>query len=132
MRPVFDERDAEIRAQRLAAFDKLKGPRCGDYIEFANGVTRRVSYLWRDITPEGVQTSAGGSWYLGTGWTEDEAYVTFSGSLYRSVPPESLTLTDEKRDGSVWFFHHNRSQAHNGVHTEIPFRVFRCSLPAPD
>lgn len=129
MRPEFDERDAEIRATRLAAFEKIPGPRVGDFIEFADGVTRRISYMtWEG----GPQTSGGGSWYLGEGWTKEEAHVSFSGSLFRSVPPDTLTLTDELRDGLVWFFHHGFAQADNAVHTEIPFRVFRCSLSAPE
>jgi hypothetical protein len=129
MRPEFDARDGEIRAKRLSAFEKIEGHRCGDYIVFADGVTRRISHISFDGAP---QTSAGGSWYLGSGWTDEEAYVNFSGSLYRSVPVETLTPTDEIRDGLVWFFHHGFPQAHSAVHTNIPFRVFRCSLPAPE
>ncbi len=131
MRPTFDARDAEIRATRLAAFDKLTGPRCGDYVHFACGTVRRVSHVW-DIDPVGVQTSAGGSWYLGAGWTPDEAHVSFSGSLCRSVPLDSLTLTPETRDGLVWFFHHGFAERDNGVDTTIPFRVYTCNLPAPE
>lgn len=125
--PEFDDKDGEIRAKCLAAFDTVQGPRCGDYIEFSCGTVRRVSYVWDwGDGPEGVQTSAGGSWFLG------EGYCSFSGSLYRSVKPETLTLTEEKRDGKVWFFHHGYQQADNGVYTAIPFRVFRCSEVAPD
>jgi hypothetical protein len=114
----LDARDAEILTARAAALDAVPGPRCGDYVVFSDGVTRRVSYLW----PDGVQTSAGGSWYLGNG------FCSFSGSLYRSTPLDLLTLTEEKRPGDVWFFHRDHWTAHNGVHTQILFRVYAAAV----
>lgn len=119
--PTFDERDAEIRAARLAALNRHDGPRCGDYVEFADGVTRRISHVW----PDGVQTSHSGSWHLGA------EGCSFSGALYVSVPMTTLTRTAETRPGRVWFFHHGFMQAHNGVETDVPFRVYRCSVDAP-
>lgn len=127
MRPTFDDKDAAIRQKNLVAFDDRQGPRVGDFIIFADGVTRRISHKW-DFQGEretDYQTSDGGSWYFG------EGYCEFSGGLYGPVPESTLTPTEEKRDGAVWFFHHNFAQADNGVHTTIPFRVYTCSLPAP-
>lgn len=121
MRPTFDARDADILAARLTLLNAVPGPRVGDYVEFADGATRRISYNWGD----GLQTSDGGSFYLG------EGFASFSGSLYGCVPPESLTRTDETRPGRVWFFHHGYSGAGMGVDSEPLFRVYRCSLPAP-
>jgi hypothetical protein len=125
-RPAFDERDAEILAKRSAAYDEIAGPRDGDFVVFADEVTRRISYVWRDERGAAfsVQTSDGGSYYLGDG------YVSMSGSLYSGVKPETLTLTDEKRVGRIWFFHHDFHTAHNGVDATMPFRVFTCSEPA--
>ena len=125
---VLDERDEAILAQRVAALDAVEGPRVGDFVRFADGVERRISYIWPeawdDETTSSVQTSDGGSYYLGDG------YVSMSGSLYTGVHGRTLTLTDEQREGSVWFFHHNQHVAHNGVDVMIPFRVFTCSLPS--
>src|SRR5216117_3642018 len=100
-RPAFDERDAEILAKRIAMLDEITGPRTGDFVIFADDVTRRISYIWRDEhgAAFSVQTSDGGTYYLG------EGYVSMSGSLFSGVKPETLTLTDERRDGRVWFFH---------------------------
>lgn len=120
MRPTFDEKDEQIRLRNLREFDLRPGPRVGDYVDFSDGVTRRISYVWDD----GVQTSDGGSWYFGLG------YCSFSGGLYPSIKLGTLSLTKEKREGDVWFFHHDFSQAHNGVYTKVPFRVFKCSEPA--
>lgn len=122
-RPVFDERDADLIADFMIALDEHTGPRVGDFVRFADDVLRRVSYIWPE---SGVQTSDEGSFYLGKG------YVSFSGSLYRCVPSATLTRTDEQRLGRIWTFHHNFPQAHHGVHTSVPFRIYRCSERAPD
>jgi hypothetical protein len=119
----WDERDAAILLERIAELDAVDGPRCGDFVRFADGVLRRISHLWQwgDPTMDGAQTSDGGSWYLGHG------YTSFSGSLYPIVRFPTLTLTDETRMGSVWFFHRDHHSAHNGVDVMIPFRVYECS-----
>lgn len=116
----LDERDTELLAQRVAAFDAVPGCRVGDYIRFAGGVERRISYIWRDEhdTPFSVQTSAGGSYYLGNGG------LSMSGSLFTGIEPETLTDTGETLPGSVWFFHHNRMVAGGGRDATIAFRVF--------
>jgi hypothetical protein len=117
----LDARDQEILAGRVEKLNEQEGVRVGDYVLFADVVLRRVSYDWGDS----VQTSDGGSYYLGNG------YVSMSGSLYTSVPKESLHLTEEVLEGDVWFFHHDWRTAHNGISALVKFRVFTCSLPAP-
>jgi flavin-dependent dehydrogenase len=126
--PTIDERDEQHIARSVEALNKARQesdePLDGDFVVFADGVRRRVS----EVLPGGygVQTSNAGSWYL------SELGVSFTnGSLYLPVPKESLTLTDETCDGQVWFFHHNYTDAGNGVNTAISFRVYRCSEPAP-
>jgi len=133
-RPTFDGRDAEIRMDRIILLDAVTKPRQGDYVVFANGITRRISHVWdwsgcEGVEPDediSVQTSTGGSWYLG------EGYCSFSGSLYRGVPGKSLTLTSEKRPGSAWFFHHDFAGAGCGVDVTLDFRVYTCNLDAPE
>lgn len=127
MRPTFDERDAKIRERNLFEWNKDLDPRCGDYVVFADGITRRISYIWRDDDgkPEGVQTSEGGSWHFACG------YCSFSGTLHRSVKASTLTFTGEFRDGLVWFFHHDYAEAHNGVDTTVPCRVYTSTENAP-
>lgn len=122
----LDEADKGILADRISKLDAVLGLRCGDFVRFADGVERRISHIWRDEDgdPFSVQTSDGGSFYLGAG------YVSMSGSLYTGVKPETLTLTDETREGSVWFFHHDRHFAHNGVDAVVTFRLYECALVA--
>ncbi len=120
----IDERDSEIVRERLARIENLRGPRVGDYVRFADGVERRVSYVW-EWEPESVQTSDGGSFYLGNG------YVSFSGSLHAGVHPSTLRLTTEVRDGSCWIFHHDYHTAGNGLDLNLLcWRVYECSEEA--
>jgi hypothetical protein len=54
----MDDRDRAIIASRLASYDEHADVRTGDYVDFADGVTRRVSHVyppeWGD--EYGVQT----------------------------------------------------------------------------
>ncbi|HEY4451022.1 MAG TPA: hypothetical protein VGN13_05460 [Solirubrobacteraceae bacterium] len=122
----LDERDQEIVDTRMGLMNLDRGPRVGDWVIFADGTQRRISHDWRseDGWDGGFQTSEGGSWYLSVGG------CSFSGALHPSIPKESLTDTGEMRDGQAWIFHHDRHTAHNGVNFMMPFRVFKCSLPA--
>jgi hypothetical protein len=126
-RPVLDERDRAIIDARAESLATVQGPRVGDWVEFADGITRRVSHVWDfdDDALSGVQTSNGGSFYLG------EGFVSFSGNLYQSVRPSTLTRTEETRLGRVWIFHHDWAEAHNGVDTSILFRVYKSTAKAP-
>lgn len=119
----LDEKDFKLLSDRAIAFSKHTTPRSGDYIEFACGITRRISHVWFE---ESVQTSSegDGSWYL------DKGYMSFSGSLYQSIPVEALTIKEETRMGSCWFFHHNHHTAHNGCYVSIPCRVWTTEVAA--
>jgi len=126
MKPL-DQRNTEIRDARA----KLLMHNCinvGDFVRFTDGTTRRVSYIWRDEEERlfGIQTSDSGSFYLSDG------YVSFSGSLKRSVPYESLEDTGDTHDGEVWFFDHDWHRAHAGVPCMVKFRVWHCSQEAPE
>ena len=124
---VLDERDRAIFAARVAQFDPTEGPRVGDHVDFTDGVSRLISYVWGDGTDEldGVQTSDGGSFYLGDG------YMSFSGSLYICVPHDTLTLTEETRATVAWFFHHDWHSRDNGVDVKVAMRVWKCCVAAP-
>lgn len=120
----LDERDEAIVAARVAELDAVEGPRVGDFVIFADDKVARVAHIWR-VDPVSVQTSAGGSFYLGDG------HVSMSGSLFTGVPGDTLTRTDEVRNGSVWIFHHDWHTAQGGVSFEIPFRVYRSTASRP-
>jgi hypothetical protein len=123
MNDNLDARDQEILEKRIELLNDKKGIRVGDYIRFADGELRRVSYIWRyDDADQSIQTSKGGSYYLGDG------FVSMSGSLFTGIKPDTLTPTTELMAGSVWFFHHNLAGAGRGKNAYINFRVYECSL----
>lgn len=122
MRPEFDARDAEILAARIAAWDGVDGPRVGDFVEMPGGEVRRFTHDWGDA----IQTTCGvmhpcandASFYFGG------TYMSFSGSLDPALPKAKLRDTGKVRQGRAWFFHHDHMTAHNGVHVEVPCRVY--------
>jgi hypothetical protein len=93
--PGLDVRDAQIALTRAALLNQRTTPGSGDFVRFVDGVLRRVSHVW-GFEPA-LQTSDGGSWYLGDG------YVSFSGSLYSAIPTETCVRTSERRSGEfIW------------------------------
>ena len=124
MRPSIDDRDREVIATRSATLAARATPQVGDFVDFTNGVTRRISYLWTDWPEPTIQTSDNGSFYLGT------TGCSFSGGLYPGIPADLFTPTDERRAGSAWLFHHDDAMAHNGVDFTVSFRVWRCAQAA--
>jgi hypothetical protein len=121
----LDEQDQEIYRERQLGLDNRRSPGIGDWVEFADGVTRRISHVW-DFAPTTAQTSADGSFYL-----SNDGSVSFSGSLYPGVDIKTLTFTGEFRPASAWFFHHNWMEAHNGIDVMADFRVYRSTEKAP-
>lgn len=121
MYPQFDERDTGILSERYKAYLERDGARVGDWVEMPDGEMRRFTHDWGD----GLQTTCkgsnfgGGSFYLGRG------YVSYSGALDQIIPRSKLIDTGTLKKAPVWFFHHDQQRAHNGVHTETPFRVFK-------
>lgn len=124
-----DERDDAILNERVRSYEQIAGPRVGDFIDFANGETRRISHVWdADWHDDGIarlQTSKEGiGFYLGNG------YVSFSGSLYTSLRADTLT-PKEMRHGLVWIFHHDLHRAGGAVHAKVQFRVFASNEEPP-
>lgn len=111
---VPDDRDKGIAILRKAEWDKLEGPRIGDFAAFPDGHLERFCQHWGDA----IQTSKGGSYYLGRG------YVSMSGGCNPAIPLERIFNSGQTRLGNFWFFHHDVSQAHSDVGVEMPCRVF--------
>lgn len=120
--PNFDATDAGILQTKQESFNRVEGPRVGDFLKIAPDTFLRFTYDWNDTiqTTDRPQSSAYGcgSFYLGNG------YADYSGSLDSGIDKSLLRDTGETMDGSFWFFHHNWQQAHNGVDFTIPCRVF--------
>ena len=115
----INELDERLLRERVNRRESLVGPRVGDYVVFADGVTHRFSHPWDDI----IQTSCGGSFYL-----TEFGGLSFSGGLDPGVPYSALTDTGETKMGKAWFFHNDLRTAHNAVYAEIPCRVYTTGL----
>lgn len=121
--PDLDDRDRELIAARVEARHRLSEPLEGDWVEFADGISRRISYVWETS----VQSSIGGSFHLAA-----SGRMSHSGSLFTGAPLDTFTDSGELRDASAWIFHHDHRQAGNGVDTVVPVRVWRSTAVAPD
>lgn len=111
---VLDEEDQEIRRKRIALWDKVEGPRVGDFVYRKSGELHRFTVLRGS-----VQAADGGSFYFGG------TYMEFSGGCGPLINLSAVRLTDETRDGACWFFSHHEVGPGNGVTTTIPCRVYR-------
>lgn len=116
-----DEQDSDLLTERVCKWDKRSGPRVGDYIVFADGITHRFSH---DHGKEwGIQTSPiGGSFYM-----TPSGHSSYSGGLQPAIKHDELENTGKRRLGAVWFFHHEHATASNAVMAKIPCRVFKTS-----
>ena len=117
---TLDACDAAILAERQAGLDARHEPEVGDFVEMPDGTLTRITYVW----PERAQLMIGreGRFYLG------DYGCNYSGGLSSAVPIESLSATGGRATGPVWFFHHNRSVAHNGIDVIAEFPVWNCSV----
>lgn len=124
MRPSFDDRDQAIKHERIARWNKRAGPRVGDFLQLNKDQLHRFTHDWgEDIQITDRHYPGHGSFYFGGG------YCSYSGGLDSAIAKDRLEDTGEIREGTVWFFHHGYAQAHNGVHTTIPCRVYRLRSP---
>ena len=127
-KPIFDDRDQDILDKRQSAYLERTGPQVGHWVHFADGAVRRISHIWDWGEPSevSIQTSNGGSFYLGNG------YMQFSGSLYSGIPGSTFKRTDKFKVGSAWFFHHNDACAHNGVGVMVKCAVWESCISSSD
>ncbi len=120
--PELGERDREIVRCRMVANHAHQGPQTGDFVRFSDGVLRRISYVW----PQHFQTSTDGFYHL-----LDSGGVSMGGSHYLEVSLSTLSPTDELLEGKAWIARDESRDTNSSVTFKAPFRVYRCSEPAP-
>jgi len=126
-------KNAEILAERIAAYDKIEGPRVGDYLDFPEPQPRgyegntassfRIAHDWGDTVQPASCGGDTGSFYFSVG------SMSYSGGLTPGILKSRLEATGQHRSGSLWFFSENIAGAGRGVYFQAQFRVFRV-LPA--
>ena len=107
----------QILQSRTEAFNKLEGPRVGDYLKTASGYLRFI-HDWGESIQTTTPKFGLGSFYLGDG------YVSYSGALDPSIHKSELQLTDEVRSGAFWFFRNDFQMAHNGIDVMVDCKVY--------
>jgi hypothetical protein len=125
-RSIIDPRtihpaNLEIVATRMAAFDKRKGPRTGDFLRLPvtdprQGDLTRFTDHWGNFIQTGG--SRYGSYYLGFN------FLSYSGGLDSGLAVSDILPTDETIDGSLWIFDLDCHRAGRGVDFMRPMRVF--------
>lgn len=117
--PTFDEKDAEIRNDRVENRRELDGPQVGDWIELRDGTRVQIAYVWEDrVQPRSV--TCGGSVFLC-----ESGRGSFSGGLDPAIPLDRIEKTGEMREAAFWFFHHGFSGAQRGVKTTVEVPVWK-------
>lgn len=114
---IVDTRNAEILKTRQEYLTNRNEIGVGDFVLDGEKVLR-VAHHWGDSL-QLTDGRFGESFYLGNG------HVSFSGGLDPAIPIERFVATDEMREGACWFFSENHVRAHNGVHTQAQFHVWR-------
>jgi hypothetical protein len=117
--PQFDARDDALLVKREAAWNARdpNRPRVGDFVKLPNGELHRFSHDWGDS----LQHSKIGS---GSFFLMQNGFADFSGGLEPAIPLDRIKLTSETQPGWFWFFHHDFTTAHNGVHVRMLCRVY--------
>lgn len=115
--PATATKNETILLQRQSEFNKVEGPRVGDFLKMPYGLYTRFTHAWDDSIQTGGSASGGG-FYLGNG------YTSYSGGLNSGVDYTDIKQTEEVKDGCVWFFDDGIMGANRGVYFNISFRVF--------
>jgi hypothetical protein len=119
------DRNPQILAQRQAEYNKIEGPRLGDFLQLPDGTVTRLAIDCEPFGPTHKQFQTGharGSFYFSGG------SVSYSGTLDLGVMIEKAELElvpDQSMNGEVWIFDQGEVGPHRSVYFPIPFRVFK-------
>lgn len=112
---ILPDKNQQILQESMAAYNKRRGPRVGDFLRNPDGTFTRFTHDWGDH----IQTGGGSnSFYLGNG------YCSYSGSLDTGIMKADIVRTKETKKGMIWFFNEGWSGPNRAVHYEVDFRVF--------
>lgn len=107
-----------ILKNRMTKYNKVTGPRVGDWIREHSGRMTRATHDWGNGSIMQHGGGEHGRFYLGDG------YLSYSGSLDTGIKKADLMRTDEVKPGSIWFFKRDYHTAHNGIDYMVDFRVY--------
>ena len=116
----LDPVNLKLLSERLKRFNRVRGPRVGDFIHLPRtnprqGEWTRITHDWGDTLQTGGME---GSYHF------PGNYLSYSGGLDSGVDHADLVPTTETKPGSCWIFDRDISGAGRGVNFIIPCRVF--------
>lgn len=122
-RKLLDEIDDDLYLNIIRNWSNVEGVRVGDFLKVSENEYLRFTHDWGDS----IQTTCGKG-HPCAGNASFHAFshgrLQFSGSLAPAIPKNKLIETEEIKDGSMWFFHHDERKANNSVKTTLPCRVY--------
>lgn len=120
---TVDPKNISILHSRLSAREKLSGPRVGDWLRRLDGSETRMTHIW-DLDEDGLHVQDGGT-FGGSFYLQSTGHEDYSGGLNPGIPASTMELTEEIKDGLVWFFDRDWPGADRGVTFKIQERVWR-------
>jgi hypothetical protein len=117
MKAEIDKKNLAILEQKQKLLDDRTEIGVGDFVIDGDKLLR-VAQVWDDDI-QLTDGRYGASFYLSNG------SVSMSGGLDPAIDKTRFLPTDDKRDGSCWFFSENYVRGHNGYETTAKFRVWR-------
>lgn len=117
---VNHPRNQEILRECLEGINSKEGPRVGDWVYMkGEDQPRRFTYDWGDDIQTTDRPGDMGSFHI------SEYGCSYSGALDPGLPKNQLVLTDEVKEGRVWWFDMGWAGAGRGIETKVPFRVYK-------
>jgi len=120
---TLDPKNLDILSSRLSAREQITGPRVGDWLRRLDGSESRITHVWT-FDGEGAHVQDGGT-VCGRFYLQTTGHLSYSGGLNPGLPESVLELTEETRDGWVWFFDRDWWGANCGVDFKITERVWK-------
>lgn len=111
------KKDLAIFEERLKAHESYKTPIEGHWIKKPDNTYTRLTHCWNDYVQDG---GGQGSYYLCS-----NGKASYSGGLNHGAPYDMLELTEERKKGMFWIFHHGCSGASRGVDYSHACKVWR-------
>lgn len=114
---TLDSVNSQILAKRTESFEKLQGPRVGDYLQTESGYLR-FTHDWGDCIQVTCPRFGNGSFYL------SDFGASYSGCLDPAISKSKLIDTGRIRPGRFWFFNHDMARAYNGIEVTVNCKVW--------
>lgn len=114
---VYDEFDKRFVEDCMEFVNTSPLPMVGEFVLLKDGSIARIAYVMGN---QAVYLGEKGVYFLGLGYTTQT-----EGKTGHCITCDHIKLTDEKRPGDFWFYHHNTHLEENKVTRIVMLRVWR-------